>query len=248
MKCGCQLSQRTQIVGLPYHLKPRLLSGLKKSELEFLMSVAKHRQLHAGTVIVQQEDPAEHFFLLTSGQGRHFVMTDKGRKILLLWLTAGQVFGGASMMEAPSQYLASMELVTGGCVWMWDRQTIREFTSRCPRLLDNCFSIAVTAHVAWFVASQISLMSDDARGRVAHLLVSLACAIGRDTPSGIQLDITNEDLSAGANVTPFTVSRILSDWQRGGVVTKGRGKLLLQKPFLLGFEEADVSEADVSAF
>jgi CRP/FNR family transcriptional regulator, nitrogen oxide reductase regulator len=233
MNCGCKLSPRNQIVGLPGHLKPRLLSGLRESDLKFLLSAAKHRQFRASSVIVHQDDPAEHFFLLTSGQGRHFAMTNKGQKIVLFWLTAGQIFGGASILETRSQYLASTEVVADSCVWMWDRRTMREFVSRCPRLLDNCLSIAVTEHTAWFIASQQSLSSNDARGRVAHLLMSLASGIGRVTASGIELRITNEDLSAGANVTPFTVSRILSDWQRAGVLMKGRGKVLLRRPFLL---------------
>jgi CRP-like cAMP-binding protein len=47
------------------------------------------------------------------------------------------------------------------------------------------------------------------------------------------MTVTNEDLAEGANVTPFTVSRCLSDWKSSGIVTKRRGKLLLRKPELL---------------
>ena len=51
--------------------------------------------------------------------------------------------------------------------------------------------------------------------------------------SGIEIRLGNEGPSAGANVTPFTVSRALAAWQREGVLIKGRGKILLQKPELL---------------
>jgi CRP-like cAMP-binding protein len=61
-------------------------------------------------VVINQEDAAERFFLLTSGHGRQFVITGDGKKILLLWLTAGQIFGGAAILSTPSQYLASTEL------------------------------------------------------------------------------------------------------------------------------------------
>lgn len=49
--------------------------------------------------------------------------------------------------------------------------------SRYPRLLDNSLTIAYAEHIAWLVSMQVSLMHDDAR--VAHLLMSLACAIGK---------------------------------------------------------------------
>ncbi len=243
MKCDCELSPKNQILSLPGHLKPRLLCGLTKADLDFLLSTAKHRQFRASTVIIHQEDPADHFFLLTGGQGRHFMTTKTGRKILLFWLTAGQIFGGSAILSSPGRYLANTELSTDGCVWAWDRQTLREFVLRCPRLLDNCLSIAATEHIPWFISSQLSLTGNDAHGRVSQLLASLACGVGRATPNGIELQITNEDISAGANVTPFTVSRILSDWQRNGVLKKGRGKILLQKPFLLATEAAADSSA-----
>ena len=191
---------------------------------------AKHRRFTASSVVLHQGDPAERLFLLTSGQGRHFVTTNEGRKIPLHWLTAGQIFGGAALLANSILYLASTELISDSCALVWDRQTIRALISRCPELLDNALSISVTEHIAWMVASQVSLTSDDARGRIAHYLLSLACGIGVVSHDGIELKINNEDLAAGANVTPFTASRVLSQWQRAGVLTKRRGKLVLRKP------------------
>src|SRR5215472_17137455 len=233
MSRACKLSEGNQIVGLPEHLKPRFLSGLSKAQLESVLSVAKHRRFRANSVIVNQEDPAERFFLLTSGHGRHFVITSEGRKILLHWLTAGQVFGGAAILSTPYQYLANTEVLTDSCALVWERQTIRQLASTFPALVDNVLAIAVTENIAWSTAAHVSLTSDNAHGRVAHLLVSLASAIGRTTPAGVELRVLNEDLAEGANVTPFTVSRCLAEWQRAGLLAKRRGKLLLRKPELL---------------
>ncbi len=149
------------------------------------------------------------------------------------WLTPGQIFGGAALLSTPSHYLTSTEVLLDSCLLVWDRKTIRELASRFPGLLDNGFSIAVTESIAWLVAAHVSLFSDDATGRVAQMLVSLASGIGKAGPGGIEIHVGNEDLAAGANVTIFTVSRALAGWQREGILTKGRGKILLQKPELL---------------
>lgn len=233
MSCGCKLVGRDRIAGLPAGLNPRLFAGLTRSDLDWLHSAARHRRFGPRSLVIHQEDRAEHCFLLTSGQGRQFVVSDKGKKVLVFWLTAGQIFGGMSVLSTPSQYLASTRLLSDSCAWVWDRSTIRAFATRRPQFLDNCLSIAVTEHIAWLIAAQVSLSTKDARGRVAHLLASLACGVGRVTPDEIELKISNEELASGANVTPFTASRILSDWQRSGVVVKGRGKILLKNPFLL---------------
>lgn len=231
--CACKSSRDNRSVGLPDRLYPRFLAGLIRVDLDVIVSAATHRPFLASSVIVHQDDPAERLYLLTSGRGRHFVLTSNGRKMLLHWLTAGQIFGGATILSAPSNYLASTELLTDGCALMWDRRTIRELVARFPILLDNVLSIAITEHIAWLVAANLSLTTDDARGRIAHMLISLACGIGKVGPDGVEIQVGNEDLAAGANVTPFTVSRSLRAWQREGVLTKGRGRLLLQRPELL---------------
>lgn len=233
MNCACKLSPGSQIASLPNQLKPRFLSGLSAAQLSSILSAAKHRQFRASSVVVNQEDPAERFFLLTSGQARQFVITNDGQKILLQWLTAGQIFGGAAILSTPFQYLACTELVSDGCALVWDKHTIRDLVSKYPSLLDNVLSIAVTENIAWSTAAHISLNSNDAHGRVAHLLVSLASAVGEATHNGVEMRVLNEDLAEGANVTPFTVSRCLRDWERAGILAKRRGKILLRKPELL---------------
>ncbi|MBV8113661.1 MAG: Crp/Fnr family transcriptional regulator [Silvibacterium sp.] len=232
MNCNCKLSAG-KVAGLPNQLRPRFLAGLGEGDISSILSAARHRQFRASSVVVNQEDSAERFFLLTSGHGRQFVITSDGRKILLQWLTAGQIFGGAAILSTPFQYLACTEVLSDSCALVWERKTIRQLVSRYPVLLDNVLSIAVTENIAWSTAAHISLSSEDAHGRVAHLLVSLASAIGKATAQGVEMQITNEDLAEGANVTVFTVSRCLSDWQRAGVLRKRRGRILLRRPELL---------------
>ena len=232
MNCGCK-EFAGKSVGLPEGLKPRFFSGLTQAELSSILSAATHRHFHRFSVVLERDEPAERLFLLTRGQGRQFVITSGGRKIILHWLTAGQAFGGVTILSTPSQYLVSTEVESGSCALVWDRDTIREFASRFSILLDNALSVAVTEHIAWAISARVSLMSDDARGRIANLLLSLACGIGEVCPKGVEIRVGNEDLAAGANVTPFTVSRILGAWQREGILTKGRGKLLLRRPELL---------------
>jgi CRP-like cAMP-binding protein len=233
MKCSCKLLNGKRITGLPAQLRPRFLAGLAKTEFDAVLSAATHRKFPASSVILHEGDPAERFFLLTSGIGRHFVLTGDGRKVLLYWLTAGQVFGGMTMLACPSNYIASTEVLSDGCALVWDKKTIRELVSRYPVLLDNTLSIAGTENFAWLMGAYVSLSSNGATGRIAHMLISLACGVGREGPNGIEIRVGNEDLAAAAHVTPFTVSRTLTAWQRNGVLTKGRGRVFLRKPELL---------------
>jgi CRP-like cAMP-binding protein len=45
-----------------------------------------------------------------------------------------------------------------------------------------------------------------------------------------QVNVTNEELASAENVTIFTASRLLSEWQRNGAIVKSRGNILLRSP------------------
>jgi CRP/FNR family transcriptional regulator, nitrogen oxide reductase regulator len=235
VNCSCKLLSTRRILDLPAGLRPRFLSRLPKPDLETVLAEATHRRFLTSSVVVHEEDPAERVFVLTSGRGRHFVLTPDGRKIVLHWLTAGQVFGGAAVVSAASRYLASTEVLSESCALVWDRRTMRELMMQFPVLLDNALSIAVTEHIAWLIGARKSLSSDDAPSRIADLLISLACGIGSEGQEGVEIPVGNEDLAAGASVSPFTVSRTLSRWQHEGILRKARGKVILLQPeFLAG--------------
>jgi CRP-like cAMP-binding protein len=48
--------------------------------------------------------------------------------------------------------------------------------------------------------------------------------------NGIELDMNNQALADMAHISPFTASRLLSQWQRRGAIRKTRGKLLVHDP------------------
>jgi CRP-like cAMP-binding protein len=233
VKCRCKFLPNKQGVGLPDDLKPRFFSGLTTTELSSVLSVATHQSFPKATVIVNQDEPAERFFLLASGQGRRFVTSVSGHKIMLDWLTCGQFTGDSTISAIPTRYLASTEVLPMSCALVWERKTIRELVTGVPILLENAIAIWLTENIAGAIAARVSLSTDDAAGRVAQLLSSLASGIGKPRPDGVVIRVGNEELAAGANVTPFTVSRTLRDWQREGILRKGRGTILLQKPELL---------------
>jgi CRP/FNR family transcriptional regulator, nitrogen oxide reductase regulator len=216
--------------------KSRFLEGLTASDRASILAAASTRYLKANSVAVHQGDAAEHLFLICSGRARYFYITPQGKKILLLWLMEGQVFGVGSLLSTPSNYLVGTEIVRDTCLLVWSRRAIRALAARIPTLLDNALSVTAD-YLTWYLAAHTSLVSHSAKQRLAHVLVAFANGFGRKTSEGTSIELTNEQLSNAANVTPFTASRILSSWQRNGTVRKTRGHLILRSPEqLLAFD------------
>lgn len=208
-------------------IRPRFFERLTPSEITAVTSAAKQRRYLRGSVIINQATPADHFFLLTSGRARYFYWTRDGRKVILLWLPAGEVFGVAALLLQHSDYLVCTEAVKDSSVLVWDRSTMRILMARYPQLTDNVLNIMQDYLIA-YRAIHVSLACHAAPQRLAQVLVSLAEGIGRSVTGGIELDIRNEELANEANITTFTTSRLLREWQHKGALRKRRGKLLLQ--------------------
>lgn len=211
------------------NLRSRFLEGLTPADFNAVISAAKQRQYFANSVVVNQGDEAQYVFLLVSGRARYFYVTPDGRKSILLWIPPGEMFGGAALLGEPSDYLVSTETVKTSSVLVWDRRSIRDLMSKYPRLTDNALLVMFDYLVA-YRAIHVSITCHSARQRLAFVLAQLATGIGRQVTGGIELDVHNEELANEANVTPFTVSRMLGEWQRQGIVSKGRGKIVLHSP------------------
>jgi len=210
-------------------VRSKFLEGLPGSDRAIILASASQRRVLANSVVANPGEPADYLFLITKGCARYFYITPEGRKIVFFWLTAGQISGGAALLSEPSDYLVGTEMVKDTSVLVWHRNKIRALAVRFPRLLDNVLSIA-SDYLTWYLAAHLSLVCHTARQRLAHVLVSLARGIGRPHRGGVQLDITNEQLANAANITLFTTSRLMGQWQRSGAVAKSRGKIILRSP------------------
>jgi len=217
------------IAAVSVDFRSQFLDGLSPADRKTILAAATQRRFGANSVITNHGQPADHLFLLTRGLTRYFFVTAEGKKLLFQWLGPGDLFGARTILSSHSSYLFSTETVADSSVLVWDRPTIRDLVTRYPRLLENMLTTA-SDYVAWQLASHIGLACHTARQRVARVLVTLARTIGQKVPGGVTLRVTNEDLANAANVTPFTASRLMSEWQRERALVKRRGEVLLRSP------------------
>jgi CRP-like cAMP-binding protein len=207
-------------------IRPALLAGLADAELRAIVAASIVRKFRAREVMIHQETPAKHLYLLISGRARYFFVTRQGRKVLLRWLIVGDIAGAAALLQGNVSHLIGTEMVRDGLALSWDRTTMGQLTTRYPSLLRNALSVII-GYLDWYLTDHVALTYESAGQRVAAILDRLATTIGSSYPEGIGVDVTNEELANAANVTPFTVSRLLNKWQSSGVLVKRRGTIVV---------------------
>ena len=209
--------------------KPAFLEGLSPAQVQMVVAKAGVRRYAENDVITNEASGANHLFLLLEGAGRGYALTSRGEKIGLGWFPAGSIMGWASLVSKPMDYIVSMEAAASSSALVWDRATIQSFKETYPRLLENALLLAYD-YVVLYRKLHIAAASDSAPQRLAQVLSQLATGMGHRVADGMELHIRNEDLANEAHVTIFTVSRQMREWQRQGLVRKGRGKVVVRKP------------------
>jgi CRP-like cAMP-binding protein len=218
----------------PFDFPPNieLLRSLKPSERDLILHAARLRRFRAKSVMTYQGEPANHLVLLWKGRARYFYEAPNDKKLIMKWITSGEVFGGAALVSEPSTYLVSTEAVRDSIVLEWTGPVIRGLARRFPQLLENALLIALD-YFSWYVATHVALTCQTAEERLASVVFEWARSVGQKVSGGIELDVTNEELSYSANITPYTTSRIISKWRTSGTIRKRKGKILLQSAKML---------------
>jgi len=207
----------------------QLFSGLQENEIKVIRDAATKREFEVSRILVMANEPANRLFLVETGYVDYYVTSDAGQDILLRRLTAGDVFGQASLLSRPIGYLGTAKAVQHIRVLEWRDRVIRQLAKTYPQLIENALRTALR-YLALYAKRHIGLVSNTAQERLACALSSLGSRTGHAVPTGVEVDIKNEDLASLADVSVFTASRVLKDWDHNGVVQKSRGKIIIQSP------------------
>jgi CRP-like cAMP-binding protein len=66
--------------------------------------------------------------------------------------------------------------------------------------------------------------------RVAFALLRLLKHVGKESPGGIEVSLSREELAQMTGTTLFTISRLLSKWSEEGFVTPRREAVVIRDP------------------
>jgi len=210
-------------------LSIHLLEGLPERDKRSILAEAHNNKYSEKSQLCAEGDAASHLFLMTKGQAKYYRLMKDGKQVILHWLQPGDTFGLATLLDNPLPYLGSAEAVSDCEVSSWSHATIQRFARQFPVLSCNALRIALL-YISYQTDRHSGMISGTAKERLARALANLGTRNGNVNPGGVDLEITNEQLAALADVSPFTVSRLLNQWQREGSISKRRKALCIRSP------------------
>ena len=219
-----------------------LFAGLENAAISEIAGVAKTKRFPAKTNVVTKGTRPDYLLLLRQGRARSYTTSEDGSEIALLWVVPGMVLGLVSLLPDPPTYMVNATTVSECEFLAWDLNTVHRLVKQYPRLAENGFRLALK-YLRVYIKRHTNIVTKTAEARLADTLVGLARSAGVVRPSGIKIDITNEQLSSLSDIGLFTASRLLSRWEQGGRLSKHRGGVTLLDPQSLSL--AKISGGDV---
>jgi CRP-like cAMP-binding protein len=206
-----------------------LLTGLEQSVIHAILATAQIRQISARNNIITGGQRATHLYLVLSGQVHYYHLTKQGESVLLAWLVPGDVIGLMTLLKGTSTYMANADVSSDCELLTWEHSVIRKLASRHSLLVENGLRIAL-GYSRNYIERHVGLVTKTAEERLAETLLRLSDRSGEVHPNGIEINATNDQLGALADLSPFTTSRVLSNWVRAGILSKERGRVVLHAP------------------
>lgn len=215
---------------IEYLRQIELFRGLDSAELAAVAQVAQHRRTGRGGAFFFQGDPATLCYTLTQGRVRLAQITPQGHQVILRFIAPGESFGVVAALSN-TVYPASAEAVDDCLALAWDGESLEHLMERYPRLALNGMRL-LAERVREFQDRLRELATERIERRIARTLLRLVRQSGRKVQGGVLIDLplSRQDLAEMAGTTLYTVSRILSRWERQGFIEAGRERVLIRFP------------------
>lgn len=214
------------------HVPP--FSKLEKRQIREILDLASVRRLDEGVAVFEEGTPAERFFMLLDGYIRVMRITPTGEQVIALHIPSGQLFGIAKAIGRDT-YPATSVTASEAIVLSWPMRVWDEFVSRYDGFASETYK-TVGHRIGEMNNRIVEMATQQVEQRVANALLRLINQTGRKLDGGaIEIDfpITRQDLSEMTASTLHTVSRLLSAWEKQGLVASKRKRITVTDPHRL---------------
>jgi CRP-like cAMP-binding protein len=207
-----------------------LFCDLSSEALGEALALARVRRFNKDSVIFNQGDAAGRAHILIEGSVRISQSGSDGAQALMRLIAPGETFGTVALFT-DRRYPADAFTFAPSLEASWSEDDLRRLISRHPQIAMNV--VRVIGRRLQEAQERIrELATQHAEQRVAHALLRLARQAGRSTSEGIAIafPLRRKDVAEISGTTLHTASRILTAWQKVGLLRSHNQHLTLRQP------------------
>lgn len=199
-------------------------------DLKMFVQHSIERSIEEGEFFFFQGDPAIYLYVLIKGRAKLMQMNPAGQQVNLRTINEWQMFGALGAIRENAIYPATAQAMENSTALAIKSEFLHEMMETRPYLSFDLMKL-MTGYIQEMQARYRELATEKVERRIAHALLRLVAQMGIKTTEGdIELTFTRQDLAEMSGTTLYTVSRVLSEWEKQGLVEAGRERVLIRKP------------------
>jgi len=203
-----------------------IFQGLPVAVVEAVVHRAKAEDVQRGTMVFEQGDIPQRIYLLLAGSVRMQQSGADGSKIIQRFIVPGEVLCIIPLFNG-GRYEADAITAEASRLLSWSKDDMHGLIDQYPAIAVNIIRIlGQRLNEAHNRIRELSTERVDQR--IAHSLLRLVKKAGAKQDGGttISVPLRRIDLAECSGTTLHTVSRVLSGWQKDGLL-QSRGRSLI---------------------
>jgi CRP-like cAMP-binding protein len=197
-----------------------VFATLSASELKEVTSAAHEKLLPRRETIYNEGDPIREVFLLTTGCVKVTQLGPNGQEVILRLHGPSELIG-AQGLSAGKLHLATARAIQTSTALVWEASVFESISDRIPSLRRNTARI-LGERLQEMEERFREISTQKVAPRLSHQLIRLLKQLGRGTDQSVEIGLSREELAQLTGTTLFTVSRLLSQWEKQGIVSSRR--------------------------
>lgn len=208
---------------------------LTDADLNSLAQLTSRRKYAKDAVVFFENDPGDSFFMIIEGRIKVTILGDDGREIILTMLGPGDFFGEMSLLDDEPRSATAIAAVDCELLSLsrTDFQTVATKRSITRGLIK-----VLTARLRRANQQISTLALLDVYGRVARAIVDMAKDEGRRLKDGriAFRRPTHQEIANRIGTTRETVTRMLKDLARQGLIHVDAKEIIVEPDFEKAFD------------
>jgi len=213
----CSLELKSSKLGMVSFFR-----DLKQKDLDEIVKRFSATHYQERDEIYYQGDPAHYLRVVVEGAVKLLRYTGEGKDVVLDILNPGSYFGSLKLLGS-DVYTESAVAQSDCCVLSIGLKDFREILQAYPSV--GIAILEVSAEKLRSSQDQIKqLTTESVEKRIASILLTLIVKFGESKEEGtlIQLPFSRKDLADMAGTTTESASRVMSSFQKEGIIETGR--------------------------
>jgi CRP-like cAMP-binding protein len=194
-----------------------LFSGMSPADCTNIVSAAHERNFSRRQTIFVEGDPVQHVTLLVSGSAKVTKSGQSRSKVILRLCGAGELLSCCS----EGRHFSTAQTLESSKALIWDAANFDALWERFPILWRNTERI-LFEHLEKLEERLRELSTKSVALRLGSELVRTLKHVGHAANGEVEIRLSREELAGLVGATPFTVSRVLCQWERRGIVAGRR--------------------------